>query len=432
MSDLYLWVGFSVLVLVLLILDLGVFHRSARAVRLREAAAWTTAWVTIAMMFCLVIYLYDRYGKGLVPGAIVEISAPELAGAADAVVTDVVAQPGGEVRQDATLVRLETPDGAIDVPSPVDAEVDKLFVAKGDKVASGAPLARVSQLNRALKFLTGYVIEWSLSMDNVFVFAVIFAYFAVPPHLQHRVLFWGIMGAVIMRLVFILTMAELLDRYHWLIYPMGAFLIFTGLKLMWKREGDADLSHNRVVRFARWLLPVTRDYVEEKFFVRMTREEARGRGSSSNPPATDSPAAGDAGGGRKWLYATPLFLVLLVVESTDVAFAVDSIPAIFAVTQNKLVVFTSNVFAILGLRSLYFLLAGTMDLFRYLSTGLAVILCFVGVKMLLPAFGGPKIHAGVSLSIVCGILVVAIVASLLHARFFTRPAGGGVQLNDPK
>jgi tellurite resistance protein TerC len=261
----------------------------------------------------------------------------------------------------------------------------------------------------AIEFLTGYIIEWSLSMDNVFVFALIFSYFAVPPQYQHRVLFWGILGAVVMRLTFILAGAALLDRFHWLIYVMGAFLVLTGLKLLFERKMETDMSKNWVLRLASRWLPVTNEYVGQKFFVRRPvptpAVSAAGLASGVQPPAT-RPAT-------RWVL-TPLCLVLLVVETTDVAFAVDSIPAIFAVTRDPFIVFTSNVFAILGLRALYFLLAGAMELFRYLSTGLAAILCFVGVKMLLS--GWYHIPIGLSLGVVAGILGLAIGVSLLVAK----------------
>ncbi len=366
-DEVYLWIGFGLLVLVMLVLDLGVFHRGARSVRLREAAAWTTVWVSVAMLFCMVIYAYDHFHKG-------------------------------------------------------------------------------REVTRALDFLTGYIIEWSLSMDNVFVFAVIFGYFAVPAKYQHRVLFWGILGAVVMRLTFILAGKFLLDQFHWLIYVMGAFLIFTGLKLMWDREKKSDLSHNRVLRFARWWLPVTRDYIEQRFFVRMTAEQARGGPRGTGNMAAEAPRELPPKSGRLRLYVTPLFLVLLVVETTDVAFAVDSIPAIFGVTTDPFIVFSSNVFAILGLRSLYFLLAGTMDLFRYLSIGLAAILCFVGVKMLLPAIQKGLVWLGtmeepaagtewgiptpISLAVVCGILLLAVVLSLLHVRRAPKTAPSDVPLEE--
>ncbi len=269
----------------------------------------------------------------------------------------------------------------------------------------------------AVEFLTGYIIEWSLSMDNVFVFAVIFSYFAVPPQYQHRVLFWGILGAVVMRLVFIVAGAVLLERFHWLIYPMGGFLVLTGIKLFRDRGKESDISKNFVLRLATRWLPVTSDYVGQKFFVRQRFVKIQ-----SLTVASTSKGSGDLHTmvrqeRVRWLsgwVATPLFLVLLVVEATDVAFAVDSIPAIFAVTRDPFIVFTSNVFAILGLRALYFLLAGAMKLFRYLSAGLAAILCFVGTKMLIS--GWYHIPIGVSLGVVGGILALAVLGSLLVSK----------------
>jgi tellurite resistance protein TerC len=257
----------------------------------------------------------------------------------------------------------------------------------------------------AVEFLTGFIIEWSLSMDNVFVFAVIFSCFAVPPQYQHSVLFWGIMGAVVLRLAFVLTGVVLLERFQWVIYPMGGFLVLTGIKLFLDRGKKLDVAKNPVLRVARRWLPVTDDYVGQEFFVRRDRAVVE-------PCSTGQNETG------KRLFAhwmvTPLFLVLLVVETTDVAFAVDSIPAVFAVTHDPFIVFTSNIFAILGLRSLYFLLAATSDAFRYLSVGLAAILCFVGTKMLLSAVF--PISIAVSLTVICGILSVAITASLLVRR----------------
>ena len=238
----------------------------------------------------------------------------------------------------------------------------------------------------ALEFLTGYLIEKALSVDNLFVFALIFAMFAVPGKFQHRVLFWGVLGALLMRGLFIGAGAALLERFHWAIYVMGAFLIFTGIKLALQKETAIHPERNPLVRFFSKIMPVTNSYHDEKFFVRL--------------------------GGA--LAATPLFLVLLVVESTDVVFAVDSIPAIFAVTQDPFLVYTSNVFAILGLRSLYFLLAGALDKFYYLKPALAVILSFVGMKMLIS--GVYKIPVALSLGVIAGLLAVAVIASLIRAR----------------
>jgi tellurite resistance protein TerC len=238
----------------------------------------------------------------------------------------------------------------------------------------------------ALEFLTGYLIEKALSVDNLFVFALIFTMFAVPGKFQHRVLFWGVLGALVMRGIFIGAGAALLERFHWLIYVMGAFLVFTGIKLAVQKETAIHPDRNPLVRFFSKIMPVTSDYHGERFFVRL--------------------------GGT--LAATPLFLVLLVVESTDVVFAVDSIPAIFAVTQNPFLVYTSNVFAILGLRSLYSLLAGALDKFHYLKPALAVILSFVGVKMLVSSFY--KIPVALSLAVIAGLLIAAVIASLLRAK----------------
>lgn len=236
---------------------------------------------------------------------------------------------------------------------------------------------------KALEFFTGYLIEYSLSVDNIFVFIVIFSYFAVPPAYQHRVLFWGILGALIMRGIFIGTGALLLQRFHWVIYIFGAFLVFTGIKMVAKEEESVRPEENPVIGVLRRLMPLSPGYEGQKFFVK--RE-------------------------GKWA-ATSLFVVLLVIESTDLIFAVDSVPAIFAVSRDPFIVYTSNVFAILGLRSLYFLLAGVMNLFIYLRYGLGVVLGFVGIKMLLVDIY--KIPIGPSLAVVAGILALSIVASLL-------------------
>ena len=237
-----------------------------------------------------------------------------------------------------------------------------------------------------VEFLTGYLIEKSLSIDNIFVIALLFAYFKVPDRYQHRVLFWGILGALVMRAGFILAGAALLERFHWIIYLFGAFLILTGIKMALAPEKGLEPEKNPVVRLVRRLMPVTADYRGASFFVRE--------------------------GGRR--AATPLFLVLVMVEFTDLVFAVDSIPAIFAVTRDPFLVYTSNVFAILGLRSLYFLLAGIMHKFEYLKLGLAAILVFVGAKMAL--VGWVKIPATTSLGVIAAILAVAVAASLIKAR----------------
>lgn len=257
---------------------------------------------------------------------------------------------------------------------------------------------------RALEFFTGYVIEKSLSVDNVFVIALLFSYFAVPSIYQHKVLFWGIIGALIMRAVMIFLGATLISSYAWIIYVFGAFLILTGIKMIVKRSEEIHPERNPVVKLFRRMMPVTAEYHADKFFVKQ-------------------------GGIRM---ATPLFVVLLLVEFTDLIFAVDSIPAIFAVTTDPFIVYTSNVFAILGLRSLYFVLAGVMDKFHYLKVGLGAVLTFVGVKMLL-GHTEYKIDTMVSLCVIVGLLAASVIASLIwpkHPVKFLPPAGSPEVLKD--
>ncbi|MDF2628017.1 MAG: Integral rane protein TerC [Symbiobacteriaceae bacterium] len=238
----------------------------------------------------------------------------------------------------------------------------------------------------ALEFLTGYLIEFSLSVDNIFVFIMLFSYFVVAPAYRHRVLFWGIIGALVMRAAMIGVGTALITRFHWVMYIFGAFLLFTGVKMgISKEDGEPDPDKNPIVGAFKKLFPTTSEYHGESFFVK----EA---------------------GSTAWK-ATPLFIVLLVVETTDVMFALDSIPAIFAITKDPFIVFTSNVFAILGLRSLYFLLDGIMGLFRFLKIGLAVVLSFIGVKMLIAEWY--HIEIMVSLGVVFGVLAVSILASIL-------------------
>ena len=238
----------------------------------------------------------------------------------------------------------------------------------------------------ALAFLTGYLIEKSLSVDNIFVFILIFSFFAVPAAYQHRVLFWGILGALVMRGALIAVGAALLKEFHWIVYIFGAFLIFTGIRMALHRDEEMHPDQNPLVRIFRKLMPVTQEYEGDKFFLRR------------------------AGA----LMATPLFLVLLIIESTDLVFAVDSIPAIFAVTQEPFIVYTSNVFAILGLRALYFLLADVVDKFQYLKLGLSAVLTFVGIKMVIVDLY--KIPVGLSLGVIAAILTISILASLWKTR----------------
>jgi tellurite resistance protein TerC len=295
---LILWIAFNLFVLGMLALDLGIFHRKAHAVSIKEASIWSAVWILLALVFNLGIY----------------------------------------------------------------------FVWGQEK---------------ALEFLTGYVIEKSLSVDNLFVFLMIFQYFATPAIYQHRILFWGIVGALVMRAIFIATGAALLENFHWMIYVFGAFLIVTGIKMLLQGDEKLEPDKNPVVRlFQRWV-PITNEYQGQRFFV---RREGK-------------------------IHATLLMLVLIVVETTDVIFAVDSIPAIFAITTDPFIVYTSNVFAILGLRALYFMLAGVMQMFVYLKVGLSFVLCFVGAKMLVVDFY--KIPIGISLGVVAGILILSVAASLL-------------------
>ncbi len=239
---------------------------------------------------------------------------------------------------------------------------------------------------KALEFLTGYLIEKSLSVDNIFVFLLIFSYFGVSARYQHKVLFWGILGALIMRATFILTGVALIQTFHWIIYLFGAFLILTGIKMAFQKDKEIHPERNPALRLFRRFIPVTDGYEEDKFFVKR--------------------------GGR--YLATPLFIVLLVIETTDVIFAADSIPAILAITQDAFIVYTSNVFAILGLRALYFALAGIMQVFQYLHYGLSAILVFVGVKMLLADLY--KIPVAIALGVVGIVLLISVLASVVRRR----------------
>jgi tellurite resistance protein TerC len=293
-----LWVGFNLFVLLAIALDLGVFHRKAHKISVREAAAWSVIWIALATAFGFFVWHWFDETRGL-------------------------------------------------------------------------------------QYFTGYVIEKALSVDNLFVFLVIFRAFQVDEKVQHRVLEWGILGALIMRGIMILAGAALISRFHWILMVFGVFLIYTGLHMLWKRDKQVHYEKNLVFRFASTHLRVTKEYHGAKFFVRQAGQR----------------------------FATPLFLVLLVVEITDVTFAVDSIPAIFGITQDAFIVYTSNVFAILGLRALYFLLADLLDYLRYLGIGLAIVLMFVGVKMVIAPW--LRITEVTSLLAVFGILMVTAALSLL-------------------
>ncbi len=306
MPNTWLWLGFSALVVVMLVLDLAVVNRKAHAISFRGALAWVVVWVSVALLFNAVVWHWKGGGK-------------------------------------------------------------------------------------ALEFLTGYLIEYSLSMDNVFVFLLIFNYFRVPAQFQHRVLFWGVMGALVLRAVMIVAGIALISLFHWILYVFGGFLVLTGVKMALEKDKEIHPERNPVLRLFRRLMPVSKDYDDRgRFFIRQA--------------------------GR--LLATPLFVVILVVETTDVIFAVDSIPAIFGITTDPFIVYTSNVFAIMGLRSLFFVLAGMMRQFHHLHYGLSLVLVFVGAKMLASyegSDGKPFLHVpiGISLGVVAGLLVVSVIASLI-------------------
>jgi tellurite resistance protein TerC len=303
-DQIWLWVGFNVFVLAMLALDLGVFHRNAHEVSVKEAASWSAVWVLLALGFNGGIYHFMGKQAGL-------------------------------------------------------------------------------------EFLAGYLIEKALSVDNIFVFVLIFSYFRVPPKYQHRVLFWGILGALLMRGVMIGLGAYLIHRFHWILYLFGAFLVWTGYRMARQDERAIEPEANPVLRLIRRFVPITSTYHGQSFFAR-------------------EPAGSEGGMHR---VATPLFVVLVLVETTDLIFAVDSIPAIFAVTQDPFLVYSSNVFAILGLRALYFLLSGVIGKFRYLKFGLSVVLIFVGAKMLLADVY--KIPIGLSLGIIALVIATSIVISLI-------------------
>src|SRR6266498_814465 len=297
-----LWIGFSLFILFMLSLDLGLFNRKAHTIKYREAAIWSAVWITLAMIFAGIVFWYQGTDAGL-------------------------------------------------------------------------------------KFLTGYVIELSLSVDNLFVFLLIFSFFKVPARVQHRVLFWGVVGALGMRLTMIFIGATLINRFHWIIYIFGGFLVYTGIKMFRQEDTDIQPEENPIVHVVTRYIPITRHYEDQKFFTRVD--------------------------GR--LTGTLLLLVLVIVEVTDLVFAVDSIPAIFAITTNTFIVYTSNVFAILGLRSMYFLLAGVVEKFHYLKTGLAIVLTFIGSKMLVVAFG-VHIPIWLSLIFVTVVLLSSVAASLIWSK----------------
>lgn len=310
------WIGFNLAVLVMLALDLGVFHRKSHEIKFKEALIWSIVWIVVALIF----------NAGLLVGWVGNYPPAERGHA-------------------------------------------------------------------AMNFLSGYLVERSLSFDNLFVFAVIFTYFAVPPRYHHRVLFYGILGALIFRALFIFGGLWLIEKFTWMIYVFGVFLIYTGIKIGMAKDKEVEPEKNPILRFCRRVLPVSTHYDEGRFVTRVD--------------------------GRR--LATPLLLVLIFLEMTDVVFALDSIPAIIGITTDSFLVYTSNVFAILGLRAIYFVLAAFMRMFHYLAYGLSVLLVFIGAKMVAEPLLHYKMSAALSLTIVCGILTIAIVASLVRPPK-TKPA----------
>ena len=297
-----LWIGFSLFILFMLSLDLGLFNRKAHAIKYREAMIWSAVWIALAMIFGGIVFWYQGTDLGL-------------------------------------------------------------------------------------KFLTGYVIELSLSVDNLFVFLLIFSFFKVPAMVQHRVLYWGVIGALVMRLTMIFIGGALINRFHWILYLFGGFLVYTGVKMFRQEDSDIQPDQNPLVRAVTRYIPITRHYEGKHFFTRVDGK----------------------------LMGTLLLLVLVIVEVTDLVFAVDSIPAIFAITTNTFIVYTSNVFAILGLRSLYFLLAGVVEKFQYLRMGLAIVLTFIGAKMLIEGFH-IVIAVWISLAVVATVLLSSVAASILWPK----------------
>ena len=329
----WFWIGFTALIVLFLALDLGVFHRNAHVVSIKEALSWSGVWIATSLLFSVFIYFaYDNHWLG-------------------------IGLPSGEN------------------PRP---QLD------GSKAIT--------------LYLTGYVVEWALSVDNIFVIALIFGYFKIPAIYQHRVLFWGIIGAIVMRGIFIAVGTVVIEQLNWIIYVFGAFLIFTAYKML-TAEGDPDPSKSTVIRLVHKYLPVTDEFDGQKFIKRNVILN---------------------GGPKAWAL-TPLAVALIVVEATDVIFAVDSIPAIFGITTDPLLIFTSNIFAVLGLRSMYFALAGLLDKFHLLKVALALILGLVGVKMLshhflekIPFF--EKNLSFVTLAMILLLLAGGVILSLVFPK----------------
>lgn len=328
-EPIWLWVGFTAFVLLMLGIDLGLFNRKAHTVTYKQAVGWSAVWITLALLFAGVVY-WRR---------LTELGA----------------------------------DGAQD---------------------------------SVLKYLTGYIIELSLSVDNLFVFLLIFSFFKVPSKYQHRVLYWGVLGALVMRAVMILVGAALITKFHWIIYLFGAFLVYTGVKMFFQKEGEGgvDPEKNLAVRVVSRVMPITRGYDGQKFFTRKAGK----------------------------LYGTLMLLVLVTVEVTDLVFAVDSIPAIFAITTDPFIVYTSNVFAILGLRTFYFLLAGVVEKFHYLKMGLAIVLTFVGVKMLTEGFLRRYLDESHIIIFSLGFVILVLAGSVAASLLFPKECETNIEVELPE
>ncbi len=357
----WLYSGFLALILILLSLDLGVFHRKAHVVSMREALGWSACWIFLGLLFSGFIFLgYENHwlGLGLTP--------------------DMMGSVGTHI--------------------------------------AGVGTVYNEGYSATMKYLTGYLVEKSLSVDNIFVISMIFAFMAVPSIYQHRVLFWGILGALLMRGLMIAVGAAMMQRFSWIIYVFGAFLIITGIKMLLLKTQHADLNANIVVRLTRRLFPITQRFHGQHFFV---RAGSKASGEASEPGMEILKDEVVDAAARGTLLATPLFLGLVLIEFTDLIFAVDSIPAIFAITSDPFLVFTSNVFALLGLRSLYFALAGMLDKFRYLKVSLAFVLVLIGIKMMthiwLKKVLGDSFNLFVLAAVVL-ILAAGVIASLAAAK----------------
>lgn len=374
------WSVFAVSILVMLMLDLGVFNRKEKDVSMKDALTWSFIWVFSAFVFCGAIYteLIDAGGKLRDPAA---AEQPDVKHG----VKHAVSEAAQKVK-----------DAHATHPKPEAASADAGLPAEVLTPEQKSALAK----QNALEFLTGYLIEEMLSVDNLFVFLLIFQFFRVPSAYQRSVLYWGILGAIVMRAIFIAAGIALIEMFHWVIYVFGAFLVYTGIKLVLKDEDDGvDPDKNLVLRLFRRFFPVTTAYHGRNFFVKLD---------------------------GRWV-ATPLCVVLLVVETTDLIFAVDSIPAILSITRNPFIVYTSNVFAIMGLRSLYFALAGLMQQFHYLKYGLSIILSFVGIKMLTSDIYHMPVQ--LALGVVVATLVLCVVISKIYPP--KHPEGGAEETAPP-